>query len=237
MCNDPNRLQFKGGNPGAVQFGNFINYYQFHSPDDRIKLLPENIWNIESTCIALDVGCNAGNLTVALRDFLLNRSSKDSSILGIDIDPLLIDRAKELAADNVTFTCLDIMDESERNEIINNFLLSKEKERFSIVFCFSTSMWIHLNYGDEGLKSFLKYLCSVTDTLVLEAQPWKCYKTAVKRMKQNNFTFPEFGKLKLRENIESDIQTILTNDCNMIKLFESDKNAWDRKLLIFKRKS
>lgn len=54
------KLQFKGGNPGAVQFGNFINYYQFHPPEERINLLPKNIWRSDQPCIALDIGCNAG---------------------------------------------------------------------------------------------------------------------------------------------------------------------------------
>lgn len=57
---DSNKLQFKGANPGAVQYGNFINYYQFHPPDDRVKLLPKNIWITGTVCIALDIGCNAG---------------------------------------------------------------------------------------------------------------------------------------------------------------------------------
>lgn len=60
MVNNNCEFQFKGGNPGAVQYGNFINYYKFHSPQERIKLLPTNIWNLSKPQIALDVGCNAG---------------------------------------------------------------------------------------------------------------------------------------------------------------------------------
>lgn len=57
-------LNFKAGNPGAVQFGNFINYYQFHPPSNRIAMLPTDIWNLEikqdSRYHVLDIGCNAG---------------------------------------------------------------------------------------------------------------------------------------------------------------------------------
>lgn len=53
-------LNFKNGNPGAVLYGNFINYYQFHPPDERIKLLPENLFISEEKIVALDIGCNAG---------------------------------------------------------------------------------------------------------------------------------------------------------------------------------
>lgn len=53
-------LQFKGGNPGAVQYGNFINYYNFHPPSERINLLPKNVLNIKDPYEIFDIGCNAG---------------------------------------------------------------------------------------------------------------------------------------------------------------------------------
>lgn len=57
-------LNFRGGNPGAVQYGNFINYYQFNLPKNRLELLPTNIWNVKDQFFGLDVGCNSGvNLT------------------------------------------------------------------------------------------------------------------------------------------------------------------------------
>lgn len=52
-------LNFKGGNPGSVRYGNFINYYQFHPPNNRLKLLPCNIWD-NTHFQGLDLGCNAG---------------------------------------------------------------------------------------------------------------------------------------------------------------------------------
>lgn len=60
-----NELQFKNNNPGAVQYGNFINYYEFNPPSNRITLLPSHIWSAtpnttEDTFLALDIGCNAG---------------------------------------------------------------------------------------------------------------------------------------------------------------------------------
>lgn len=52
-------LKFKGGNPGAVRYGNFINYYQFNPASNRLKLLPSNIWS-KNQFYGLDLGCNAG---------------------------------------------------------------------------------------------------------------------------------------------------------------------------------
>lgn len=62
-------LQFKGGNPGAVQYGNFINYYKFRSLDDRIKLLPVVWLPVTEPYEAFDIGCNAG---VCCKQFMEN---------------------------------------------------------------------------------------------------------------------------------------------------------------------
>jgi hypothetical protein len=32
--------------PGAARFGNFINYYQFNPPENRLKFLPANLSNM-----------------------------------------------------------------------------------------------------------------------------------------------------------------------------------------------
>lgn len=63
MVND---FQFKGGNPGAVQYGNFINYYKFHPPGERINLLPKNLWGLKEPYEILDVGCNVGVCETAI---------------------------------------------------------------------------------------------------------------------------------------------------------------------------
>lgn len=61
MSND---LHFRGNNPGAVQYGNFINYYQFNSPENRLEVFPmeilDQIENKNSKIFCLDIGCNAG---------------------------------------------------------------------------------------------------------------------------------------------------------------------------------
>ena len=61
-----------GGDPGAARQGNFINYYQFNSPDKRLEHINKNFLrdlcggggaddsNSDSPILALDVGCNSG---------------------------------------------------------------------------------------------------------------------------------------------------------------------------------
>lgn len=88
--------------PGAAPFGNFINYYQFNSAEDRLQLLPtatspetadsitkpslpQNFWSqAAADCppaepyIVLDVGCNAGNFTQLLYQDFLRKHCNDA---------------------------------------------------------------------------------------------------------------------------------------------------------------
>ena len=55
----------KVSEPGAARHGNFINYYEFHPPEERLKLLPEDFGSRVApeegrAALVLDVGCNAG---------------------------------------------------------------------------------------------------------------------------------------------------------------------------------
>jgi SAM-dependent methyltransferase len=227
-------LDFKGGNPGAVQYGNFINYYQFHPPENRLKLLPTGVWDKTKPFCALDLGCNAGDLTIALCDFLIGKVAS-CNILGVDIDPSLIERAQEQTENNgqIEFICLDFMKDSSK-VLIKDYLKKRKLEKFDAVFCFSLTMWIHLNHGDEGLRQFLKEICNLGDLIVLEPQPWKCYRSAVKRMKLSNAHFPLFTELKLRQTVEDEIERFLVENCKASKLYESERTDWGRKLIIFK---
>jgi 7SK snRNA methylphosphate capping enzyme len=45
--------------------------------------------------------------------------------------------------------------------------------------CFSLTMWIHLNYGDEGIRKLFSKLSNhlkVGGHLIIEPQKWKSYK-------------------------------------------------------------
>lgn len=50
--------------PGAAPYGNFINYYSFNPPENRLGLIPEalleNIGFGSERVLMLDVGCNSG---------------------------------------------------------------------------------------------------------------------------------------------------------------------------------
>lgn len=238
--------------PGAVRHGNFINYYDFNSAADRLKLLPvdSNLWNTandtastEEPYLVLDVGCNAGNFTQLLHEFLSKRvGGKKLFILGIDIDPILIERANAANqfTNDVSYQCYNIMDYSDSpDNCINKFLNLYRRKRFDAVCCFSITMWIHLNNGDDGLKSFLDFTSELSEILVIEPQPWKCYQNAVRRMKRAkaNDVFPLFPLLKMRNNVESDIKDYLKSEKTMNVQFESDPTKWKRRICFYNRKN
>lgn len=66
------------GDPGSARFGNFINYYDFHPADNRIKLLPKNYIEFISksnngtstSVVCLDVGCNTGVSNLKFKIFM-----------------------------------------------------------------------------------------------------------------------------------------------------------------------
>lgn len=232
--NEEDKLHFRGGNPGAVQFGNFINYYKFHPPSERIQILPRDIWDRSQPFVALDIGCNAGDLTAALYDFIVNNVNKACHILAIDIDPVLIERAKE-STDNphIVYECLDFMNVKDKDLLVSNFLEKCGVKKFSACFCFSITMWIHLNYGDVGLQTFLKEICKDSAMVVVEPQPWKCYKSAVKRMKLANGEFAHYKHLKDRSNIDRKIEQAILEIEGVNKVTETNNTSWGRKISIF----
>lgn len=227
---------------GAAQYGNFINYYQFNSAENRIDLLPNSIWkqhpsqNSDNNYIVLDIGCNAGNLTQILYTYLVQHTGKDVHILGIDIDPLLIERCIQHNQhdNNVTYECVNIVEANERTNV-SEYLKQFNRSRFDAVFALSLTMWIHLNNGDDCLKDFLTNISDLANLLVVEPQPWKCYLSAMKRVKRSGKTFDRFKELKVRKNVEDWIQTTVVQDGSFTVIFQTTPTQWNRKICFYER--
>ncbi|XP_002734672.1 pre-miRNA 5'-monophosphate methyltransferase-like [Saccoglossus kowalevskii] len=242
--------------PGAAPFGNFINYYSFNPPENRIKLLPNNFLQKisinmhDSRLVALDIGCNCGDLTVEFYNHL-KRDEKctssqnavnDLQILGCDMDDTLIQRANESNPypQNITFINLDVTDEVASNAAFRQYLNKHNRTRFDIISCFSVTMWIHLHGGDTGLEEFLLTISKLTDFLIIEPQPWKCYKSAVKRVKKlklGNDYFPHFESLKIRDDVVDNIDAYLERKCEMQRLHCFGQTDWNRKLLFYEKRN
>ncbi|XP_069735122.1 RNA 5'-monophosphate methyltransferase [Phaenicophaeus curvirostris] len=238
--------------PGAAPFGNFPNYARFHPPEERLKLLPPGLLPgllpAHRPRLALDVGCNSGELSVALYRHLLGlqesegrpeqpTAGTDLNLLCCDIDPVLIERARQCSPfpSSISFAHLDIMDSSSREPFLSSYLGRFGRSTFDIGFCMSVTMWIHLNHGDGGLRDFLSFLASLCEYLLVEPQPWKCYRAAARRLRKlGRNDFDHFRSLAIRGDMVEKVTQILTNDCAMELVCCFGSTSWDRSLLLFK---
>lgn len=108
---------------------------------------------------------------------------------------------------------------------------------FDIGFCMSVTMWIHLNHGDQGLWEFLAHLSSLCRYLLVEPQPWKCYRAAARRLRKLGLhDFDHFRSLAIRGDMASQIVQILTQDHGMELVCCFGNTKWDRSLLLFRTK-
>jgi 7SK snRNA methylphosphate capping enzyme len=59
-------------------------------------------------------------------------------------------------------------------------------EHFDIIVCFSTIKWVHLAFGDVGLKTLMlkiKESLNQGGIFMFDCQPWKSYKKAINERK------------------------------------------------------
>ncbi|XP_017053543.1 probable RNA methyltransferase CG11342 [Drosophila ficusphila] len=238
-------MDMRNNDPGALQYGNFFNYYQFNSASERVKLLPDkDVWLPPSDSkespgnspyFVLDVGCNCGVFTQLLYKYLKENLQRPVKILGVDIDNRLIQRALEEneSPEDISYACVDVLNE-EAFETVKGYLELNKRQKFDVICCYSITMWIHLNHHDEGLQLFLKKLSNLAELLVVEPQPWKCYQKAERRLKKAGETFPLFLQLNWRSDVELQIQNYLEKYLDRRKIFESTPTKWQRKICFYR---
>ncbi|XP_061076805.1 pre-miRNA 5'-monophosphate methyltransferase [Conger conger] len=246
----------ESNDPGAAPFGNFINYYAFNPPENRMSLIPSTLlqdigYSVESsvsdTVLLLDVGCNSGDLSVALFTHLQGRRASDDAaesrklhLLGVDLDEDLILRAEQSNPfpENISFIPLDITHDLDSRTQLESYLARFGRSRFHLCACLAVTMWVHLNHGDAALLDLLTRLASFSDHLLLEAQPWKCYRSAARRLRKlGRRDFDHFKTLEIRGDITERAKEHLERSCGMELLRSFGSTVWDRKLLLFgKRK-
>ncbi len=160
-------------------------------------------------------------------------------ISGVDIDPVLISRccAHSTHPSHVTYRQCDVMDPSQRDAVLTEFFSQHEDaQEFDLVACFSVTLWIHLHHGDEGLRTFLRFVCKRSKHLLIEPQPYKCYKSAVRRMKRANCDgFPQFNSLLWKHDVDEKIIEFVVEECGMTLERTLGHTHWDRKMCFFSK--
>ena len=143
----------------------------------------------------LDVGCNSGDLSLALLHRLLSTSPPTPlHLLGLDIDPALITRAREAwRADcasqppttaTAEFYHADVVCPSTLSSLQRRLQGSACPLRYDLVCCFSVLMWIHLCSGSAALSSLLMSLSTLACHLLIEWQGWRHYRRAIERRRK-----------------------------------------------------
>ncbi|XP_033483051.1 pre-miRNA 5'-monophosphate methyltransferase [Epinephelus lanceolatus] len=233
--------------PGAAPYGNFINYYTFNPPENRLSLIPatllQDLGYRDQNTLILDVGCNSGELSVAFYKHLLQepvsqQESADSrvNLLGFDLDEILIQRAQQNnpLPDSISFIPLDITKDTDQ---LQDYLKQHGCSHFHLSLCLAVTMWVHLNHGDAGLLQLLSRLASISQHLLLEAQPWKCYRSAARRLRKlGRSDFDHFKSLKIRGDVAEQAREHLERHCGMELVQSFGSTTWDRKLLLFRRR-
>lgn len=164
-----------------------------------------------------------------------SQSSK-VNLLGFDLDEILIQRAQQTnpLPNSISFIPLDIIKDTHQ---LQKYLSQHDSSHFHLCLCLAVTMWVHLNHGDSGLLQLLSRLASISQHLLLEAQPWKCYRSAARRLRKlGRSDFEHFKTLKIRGDVAEHAREHLERHCGMELIRSFGSTAWDRKLLLFKRR-
>ncbi|GMS84165.1 hypothetical protein PENTCL1PPCAC_6340, partial [Pristionchus entomophagus] len=185
-------------------YGNFDRYYGHRltngQKDPRLSVLKREWFERRSV---LDIGCNAGFLTLSIA-----KEYSPRRILGIDIDEHLIgvarknirhycDKNTELAGKfpasfsrqfgpisqtSVSFSTKfpdNIWFRKENFVLENDELLETVEEEYDVILALSITKWIHLNWGDDGMRRFFKRCFASLlpgGRLILEPQHFATYR-------------------------------------------------------------
>ncbi|XP_050322748.1 probable RNA methyltransferase CG1239 [Bactrocera neohumeralis] len=170
-------------------YGNYNKYYGYRNKDSKYHDIRLEVFATRSDMFqnkqVLDIGCNSGLITMEVAKLF-----KIKSIVGLDIDRSLINQANKMLLRQKKM--LPIENEARRlhkypynvsfvhgNYVLrDDILLEIEHEQFDIILCMSITKWIHLNFGDAGLKqAFRRMFLQLRSggKLILEAQPYDNY--------------------------------------------------------------
>ncbi|XP_033763561.1 7SK snRNA methylphosphate capping enzyme-like [Pecten maximus] len=192
---------------GKFIYGNYNRYYGYRNPDtaDDQRLMSFRKEWFEGKD-AIDIGCNVGHVTLAVAKEMHPRKiigiDIDSSLIAaarknvrhyiskenmscgsfpisntLSYGPIAAPPVNDVYSypkfpHNVVFVQGNYV--LERDE-----LLELQKEDYDVILALSLTKWVHLNFGDDGLKRMFKRIYRQLrpgGRLILEPQPWSSYK-------------------------------------------------------------
>lgn len=220
------------------QYGNYDRYYGYRNPnaiaDPRLDAFKQHRQQLFADKDVLDIGCNAGTVTMAVA-----RELHAKHVTGIDIDRSLIARANQLL--NVAKKAV-VVEEAAKAAAAASFphnvifkhgnyiladekLLELERPQFDTILCLSVTKWMHLNAGDSGLMmAFRRMFRSLRPggSLVLEAQDWKSYKRRKKLTDEIHETFKRITLMPAK--FEEALLTIGFQRCYEMKMVVANES-------------
>ncbi|XP_060069259.1 7SK snRNA methylphosphate capping enzyme-like [Ylistrum balloti] len=217
---------------GKFVYGNYNRYYGYRNPDtaDDYRLMSFRKEWFEGKD-AIDIGCNVGHVTLAIAKEMHPRKiigiDIDSSLIAaarknvrhyiskenmgcgsfpisntLNYGPIAAPPVNEVYSfpkfpHNVVFVQGNYVLEREE-------LLELQKEDYDVILALSLTKWVHLNFGDDGLKRMFKRIYRQLrpgGRLILEPQPWSSYK---KKKKLTPEIFENFKRISLKPEQFSD---------------------------------
>uniref|UniRef100_A0AC35TWM9 RNA methyltransferase n=1 Tax=Rhabditophanes sp. KR3021 TaxID=114890 RepID=A0AC35TWM9_9BILA len=251
----------------AFRYGNYNRYYGRRKPDEatkmdpRLLLIPKTVFEKKKV---LDIGCNVGPVTLAIAKHyapqMILGIDIDSSLIGVARKNIRHYCEKDVKIEGLYpasfFKNADVAKEDKPTEFFKadfpdnvwfqheNYVLPTDthlegvEEEYNVIVAFSLTKWVHLNFGDDGLKRFFlrafKHLLP-GGKFLLESQ---AYSTYYKKAKQHPELLKTYKELKFKPGDFKDYLLNVVGFKSYEVVGENDgKSTYGRTIEIFTKDS
>eukprot|EP00939_MAST-03C_sp_MAST-3C-sp1_P000199 g199.t1 len=155
--------------------------------DDGMEIAPSK----SSVAVGVGEGCSRSECD--------DKKKEDLAVTTNDAASTSLSTRQSPFPFNVQFRCL--------NFVATDSCMHGEEGTYDTVLCLSVSKWIHLNWGDEGIRRLFRKVYQLLvpgGRFLLEPQPWKSYR---KKYKITERTKKNFYAIAMRP---TEFKTFLT---------------------------
>lgn len=246
------------------QYGNYNRYYGYRNwggqEDPRLKVMEESWFRDKDV---LDIGCNVGHFTLSVARKFSPRKVIGLDIDGRLIKAARKNVRHYLTAEltggmefpvsmaichgPIAAAALPGRRESvtfpnnvffvQGNYILEDeVLLEAQRPEFDTILCLSLTKWVHLNWGDGGIKCLFKRMflqLRPGGRMVLEAQPFHSYS---KKKKMTEMTYKNYSAIRLRPEMFTDYllsPEIGFTSCQLIDIPSHASKGFQRPIYLF----